>query len=138
MKSFVRLGEHLIKHIEKIGEQSSNTLKNDAIYFPLKYRLSANLSPKKATEFSGIEHVESSNLSSELSKVDLVESIDTDASISQSPSISFAIESPSECYSLTMSVESPDIPDSTSKENPNYSPDPVENLKRPFKRLWFT
>ena len=77
MKSFVRLGEHLIKNIGKIGEQYSNTLKNDAIYFPLKYRLSANLSPKLATNFSGIEHVESSNLSAELSKVDLVESIDT-------------------------------------------------------------
>ena len=64
-----------------------------------------------------------------MSKFDLAKSIDTDASISQSPSISFAVESPSECYLSTMQVESPDIPDSTSKEDSSYSPDAVEILK---------
>ena len=49
--------------------------------------------------------------------------------ISQSSSISFAIESPSECDSPTIQVDSPDIPDSTSKEFPSYSPDAVEILK---------
>ena len=55
--------------------------------------------------------------------------MDTDASISENPNISFAIESPSECYLPTMQVESPDISDSASKEDPNYSPDPVKILK---------
>ena len=109
MKNFVRLDKHLIKPIEKSGEQHNNALKNAAIYSPSKYMLSANHSPKNATNFSGIEHVESSSLSSELSKADLTKYIDTDASISQSPSISFAIESPSDCYSPTMQVDSPDI-----------------------------
>ena len=70
----------------------------------------ANRSPKKAAGFSGIEHFE-------LPKVDLAKSIDTDASISESPSISFAIESSSECNSPTMEVDSPDVSDSTSKES---------------------
>ena len=129
LKNFVRLEEHLIKHREKGGEKYNNALKNAAIYSPSKYIFSANCSPKKATDFSDTEHIESSNLSSKLSKFDLAKSIDTDASISQSPSISFAIESPSECYLSTMQVESPDIPDSTSKEDSSYSPDAVEILK---------
>ena len=62
-------------------------------------------------------------------KVDLAKSIDKDASISESPSISFAIESPSECNSPTMEVDSPDVSDSISKEDPSYSPDAVEILK---------
>ena len=60
---------------------------------------------------------ESSNLSPKLPKVDLAKSIDTDASISESPSISFAIESSSECNSPTMEADSPDVSDSTSKED---------------------
>ena len=72
---------------------------------------------------------ESSNLSPKLPKVDLAKSIDTDASISESPSISFAIESSSECNSPTMEVDFPDVSDSTSKEDPSYSPDAVEILK---------
>ena len=111
------------------GEQDNNALENAAIYSPSKYVLSANRSPKKAPGFSGIEHFESSNLRPELPKFDLAKSIDTDALISESPSISFAIESPSECNSPTMEVDSPDVSDSTSKEDPSYSPDAVEILK---------
>ena len=129
LKNFVRLDEHLIKHVEQGGEQYNNALANAAIYSPSKYILSANRSPKKAAGFSGIEHFESSNLSPELLKVDLAKSIDKDASISESPSISFAIESPSECNSPTMEVDSPDVSDSISKEDPSYSPDAVEILK---------
>ena len=129
MKNFVQLDEHLVKHVEKGGEQYNDALKNAAIYSPSKYILSANRSPKKAAGFSGIEHFESSNLSPELPKFDLAKSIDTDALISESPSISFAIESPSECNSLTMEVDSPDVSDSTSKDNPSYSPDAAEILK---------
>ena len=129
LKNFVQLDEHLVKHVEKGGEQYNNALKNAAIYSPSKYILSANRSPKKAAGFSGIEHFESSNLSPELLKVDLAKSIDKDASISESPSISFAIESPSECNSPTMEVDSPDVSDSISKEDPSYSPDAVEILK---------
>ena len=77
LKNFVRLEEHLIKHIEKGGEKYNNALKNAAIYSPSKYIFSANCSPKKATDFSDTEHIESSNLSSKLSKFDLAKSIDT-------------------------------------------------------------
>ena len=62
-------------------------------------------------------------------KVDLVKITDTDASISKSPSISSAIESPSECFSPIIQVKSPDRPDSISKEDPSYSPDTVGILK---------
>ena len=116
LKNFVRLDEHLIKHVEQGGEQYNNALANAAIYSPSKYILSANRSPKKAA-------------GPELPKFDLAKSIDTDALISESPSISFAIESPSECSSLTMEVDSPDVSDSTSKDNPSYSPDAAEILE---------
>ena len=114
-----------MKHIKKGREQYNNELKNDAIYSSSEYILSEIADQKRQPTLVA----ESSNLCSELPKVDLVKIIDTDASISQSPSISFAIESPSECFSPTMQVKSPDIPDSTSKEEPSYSPDTVEILK---------
>ena len=96
-----------------------------AIYSPSKYILSANRSPKKATYITGIKHVESSNLSSEFPEADPTKSIYTDAPIFPSPSMTFAVESPSECYSTKIQMESHDTLDLTSKEDPNYSPDTI-------------